>query len=98
MAQTNPSQYTANMAKKQRVNRIFVDYLRNSSQATAIAPYSLRARPGAPVAMPIPWSMVTKIRPEEFNLQSVMRGVKPKIEHAWGDFFSVEQSIKRKRA
>lgn len=51
----SPSKYVASMSKSRRKGRIFIDYLRNSRSATAIAPYSTRARAGAPVAAPLEW-------------------------------------------
>ena len=50
-----PAQFTAHMSKARRAGKIFVDWVRNTPEATAIASYSVRARPGAPVALPLAW-------------------------------------------
>jgi bifunctional non-homologous end joining protein LigD len=55
LATAQPERFTANLAKSRRKGRIFLDYLRNQRGATAILPYSARARPNAPVAAPIYW-------------------------------------------
>ncbi|MGF1549127.1 MAG: DNA ligase D [Sphingomonadaceae bacterium] len=55
LAEAEPERFTATMSKAKRKGRIFIDYLRNQRGATAILPYSARARAGAPVAAPIGW-------------------------------------------
>ena len=56
MVAATPEAYIATMSKAKRTGKIFIDYFRNDYTATAIADYSVRARPGAPVAVPLEWS------------------------------------------
>jgi bifunctional non-homologous end joining protein LigD len=55
IAEAEPQMFTANIRKVQRQGRIFLDWLRNQRGATAVMPYSARAREGAPVSAPIAW-------------------------------------------
>jgi bifunctional non-homologous end joining protein LigD len=55
ISEAEPETFTANIRKVQRKGRIFLDWLRNQRGATAVMPYSARAREGAPVAAPIAW-------------------------------------------
>jgi bifunctional non-homologous end joining protein LigD len=61
VAEVDPKNFTAALPKVQRKGRIFVDYLRNQRGATAVMPYAVRARPGAPVAVPISWKEMETI-------------------------------------
>jgi bifunctional non-homologous end joining protein LigD len=62
MAKDDPHRYTANPIKARRHGRVFIDYLRNSREATAIAPYSTRARAGAPLAVPLAWGELSSLK------------------------------------
>jgi bifunctional non-homologous end joining protein LigD len=62
MAEEEPERFVANMSKKKRKGKIFVDYLRNQRGATAIAPFSTRARPGAYVAFPVSWEALGRLK------------------------------------
>ena len=61
IAEAEPEVFTANIRKVQRKGRIFLDWLRNQRGATAVMPYSARARENAPVAAPIDWSELDQI-------------------------------------
>jgi bifunctional non-homologous end joining protein LigD len=70
MAQQNPERYVATMSKAKREGRIFIDWLRNGRGATAIASWSLRARAGAPAAVPLTWEEFARIRrPDRYTLK-----------------------------
>ena len=56
LGQAEPERFTANLKKAERKGRIFIDYLRNQRGSTAVMPYVARARPGAPVSIPLSWS------------------------------------------
>lgn len=62
LADKRPKAFTATMSKAERKGKIFIDWLRNDNGSTAIAPFSLRARPGAPVAVPVSWDDLKRLR------------------------------------
>lgn len=68
-----PDRYTANMRKIARKGKIFIDWARNTRGATSVAPYSLRARPGAKVAMPIAWDELDDVTPDFFDLTAALK-------------------------
>jgi bifunctional non-homologous end joining protein LigD len=70
LVQEAPDRYTTNISKRQRHGKILLDYLRNQRDATAIASYSVRRRPGAPVAMPLDWDeLESRTGPPVFGLR-----------------------------
>jgi bifunctional non-homologous end joining protein LigD len=72
LAGAAPRRFTANMSKAQRRGRIFLDYLRNARGATAVAAYSLRARPGVPASTPLGWEELGQLDdPAELNYATV---------------------------
>ena len=62
IAEAEPEVFTANIRKNQRKGRIFLDWLRNQRGATAVMPYSARAKEGAPIAAPIAWEELGKYK------------------------------------
>jgi bifunctional non-homologous end joining protein LigD len=88
-----PDRYVANMAKAKRKGRIFVDYLRNERGATAIAPYSTRARDNAPVAAPISWKEAETISAANVFTVANMAERAKKVGDPWDGYFDAQQII-----
>jgi bifunctional non-homologous end joining protein LigD len=94
MVRSFPDRFVATVTKSKRHGKIFVDYLRNADGATAIAPYSLRARANAPVATPIDWKELDEdIRQDHFNVRNVPERLAKLKKDPWAGFFDVRQSI-----
>jgi bifunctional non-homologous end joining protein LigD len=92
MANDAPDKYLINMSKKQRTGRIFLDYLRNDRMSTAVAPLSPRARPGAPVSMPVAWSQVRDgLDPMRFTVRTVPALLAK--SKAWSDYCDAERPL-----
>ena len=74
MVETAPETYVATMTKTKRKGKIFVDYFRNDYTATAIADYAVRARPGAPVALPLEWKELRTLKSaSQFTMKDVLK-------------------------
>ena len=94
MAEDAPDRYTANPVKRRRRNRIFIDYLRNSREATAVVPYSSRARPGAPVAMPLAWRELGRLQSaHHFTVGNAPQRLVRLKRDPWADFGRVKQAL-----
>ena len=93
LVRTFPDRFTSKISKSSRIGKIFIDYLRNGEGATAISAYSIRARAGAPVAVPLAWNeLKTDMRFDYFNVRSLARRLKQKKD-PWREFFSINQSL-----
>ncbi|MBX3387822.1 MAG: DNA ligase D [Phycisphaeraceae bacterium] len=89
LASDRPHEYVAIMTKSRRRGKIFVDYLRNGRGATSVAPYSARARKGAPISMPISWTKLASLESAaEFTL---LEGLE--TQNPWRGYFDLTQQL-----
>jgi bifunctional non-homologous end joining protein LigD len=88
LADTAPDRFTVALPKLQRRGRIFLDFLRNHRTATAVMPYSARARAGMPVAAPITWDELSGIdRSDAFTIadaEALLKRAKSRNLKTWG--------------
>jgi bifunctional non-homologous end joining protein LigD len=97
LAARQPDRLTTEQRKQRREGRLYLDVMRNAYAQTAVPPYAVRARPGAPVATPLDWSEVEdrSLRPSAFTIRSVPA----RLEEAdpWKDLRRRGRSLSRAR-
>ena len=94
LVRRQPSLFTARFAKLGRDDKILVDYLRNNRTNTSIAAFSTRARPDAPVSLPLAWSELTAARgPERWTIETVPRRLKRTNADPWREYVGKRQRI-----
>jgi bifunctional non-homologous end joining protein LigD len=90
----NPAKYTSNMSKKLRKNKIFVDYLRNGYGATAVVPYSLRAKPTSAIALPLDWNELRRVKsPDFYTIDKALKKIKSRRKDPWEGMLKLKQKI-----
>ncbi|MDF3059984.1 MAG: hypothetical protein K0S06_93 [Microvirga sp.] len=94
IAAKTPTRYLTRISIAERRGRIFIDYLRNDATSTAVAPYSTRARAGAPVATPVSWDELTPgLDPAAFGIRTVPGRLQNLGADPWADMGKVRQGL-----
>ena len=98
MVQREPERYTVEQRKAARGDRIFIDTLRNAYGATAVVPYSVRAKPGAPVATPIRWEELERgADPQDWNMDNIGRRL-GQVSDPWSEMSRHRYRVSAHRA
>lgn len=92
LVRAHPTRYVAQSSKAKRKGKVYVDWLRNTMGATAVASWSWRARPGAPVAVPLRWS---DLGPDLDRSTFSVPRLSPPASDPWNGFFDIDQSLTR---
>ncbi|MEZ0170167.1 non-homologous end-joining DNA ligase [Microvirga sp. TS319] len=93
-----PKRYTTTSIKTEREGRIFIDYLRNNREASAVAPYSTRSRPGAPVATPVAWEELTPdLKPNGFTVENLNQRLAALRNDPWARIATIDQVLPEAR-
>ena len=86
--------HVASATRSKRNKRIFIDYLRNSREATAVAPYSTRARPGAPMSVPVDWSELSTLKgASQFTVLNLPARLKRARKDPWASIGRLKQTL-----
>jgi bifunctional non-homologous end joining protein LigD len=98
LVERHPDHLTLEMRKAERHGRILVDIMRNAYAQTAVPPYAVRPRRGAPVATPLDWDELSdsKLRPDRWTVKNVMRRLSAKGD-PWADIASFARGLSRAR-
>ena len=96
LARENPRRYIATASKAARTGLIFIDWLRNTRGATSIAPWSTRAREGAPISAPLSWDQLDDLKSgAQFRLENVLALVRGRGGDPWAPLLRARQRLTR---
>jgi bifunctional non-homologous end joining protein LigD len=98
LTQASPQLYVSTVSKAARKGKIFIDYLRNGRGATFIAPYSTRARDGAPIAVPLDWDELSlQLPPNHFNVRNIEKRLAKLKQDPWHAMTQLKQRLRPER-
>jgi bifunctional non-homologous end joining protein LigD len=99
LVRRDPGKFTTNFSKAGRDDKILIDYLRNNRTNTSIAAFSTRARPGAPVSVPLTWNELGPSRPpDRFTIETILGRLARQRTDPWRDYWTVTQRLPRAAA
>ncbi|MFP4383304.1 MAG: DNA ligase D [Spirochaetia bacterium] len=94
MKNRDPEKYIDTMSKEKRKGKIFIDYLRNSQGSTSVAPYSTRAKPGAPISVPLQWDELSSLDDSaQYTVKNINSRLSRLKQDPWDDYLKTNQSI-----
>jgi bifunctional non-homologous end joining protein LigD len=96
LAQRDPRQVTVAARKDQRRGRVYIDVMRNAYAQTAVAPYALRAKPGAPIATPLDWDELSdaRLHSQRYNLRNIFQRIET-VGDPWKSIWRHPQALDR---
>ena len=96
LVEAYPEELTVARRKERRRGRVFIDTARNAYAQTAVPPYAVRARPGAPVAVPLDWDELSAsdLSPGSYSIQNIFRRLAQKVD-PWADFIDRAAPLSR---
>jgi bifunctional non-homologous end joining protein LigD len=90
----DPKHFTTVMPKAARKGRILIDFLRNNRGSTSVAPYSTRAKPEAPLSVPVTWDELSPaLRPDQFTLGNIGDRLARMKKDPWAEYLKVKQRL-----
>lgn len=94
MVRTLPQRFTDNMSKRVRKGKVYLDYLRNAQGATAVAAYSTRAKPRAPLSVPLRWKECTpELHSDRFTMHNIEERLSQLVADPWAEYATVRQHL-----
>lgn len=96
IAESDPDAYTTSFARARRAGKVLIDYKRNHRASIAVAGFSTRARPGAPISMPVAWRELTsRLRPEQFRVPTIAARLARVARRGdpWSEFWTCDQRL-----
>jgi bifunctional non-homologous end joining protein LigD len=96
LAEREPKRFTVEQRKEKRRGRLYLDTARNAYAQTVVAPYAVRALPGAPVACPLEWRELGRVEPQQFTVRNIARRLARK-DDPWAEIASDARSLREPR-